>query len=236
MNNTPSAIILAGGLGTRLRAVVPHLPKPMAPINGRPFLEYQLDYWITQGVRHFILSVGYKCDIIIKHFGEQYREAQIEYAIEETPQGTGGALLLALKVLQPEQPFLVLNGDTLFDVQLQALQHYHAETRSEWTIAMFRSESSGRYGMIECAVDGQVKHFSSNKAKPGDLANGGVYFISPAALLLLKRCTATVISLEENLLPNFLVQGGRCYGMPCYENFIDYGLPEDYIRITQMLG
>ncbi|MES2206964.1 MAG: sugar phosphate nucleotidyltransferase [Pseudomonadota bacterium] len=232
---TPSAIILAGGLGTRLRAVVPHLPKPMAPINGRPFLEYQLDYWIAQGVRHFILSVGYKRNIIIKHFGRQYREAQIEYAVEETPLGTGGALLLALQVLQPEQPFLVLNGDTFFGVQLQALQRYHAATRSEWTIAMFQSESFGRYGMIECTAEGRVEHFSSSKAKLGELANGGVYFISPAALSLLERCAATVISLEEHLLPNFLAQGGRCYGMPCYENFIDYGVPEDYIRITQML-
>jgi len=85
-----SALVLAGGLGTRLRSAVPDLPKPMAPINGRPFLEYLLDYWINQGVDRFVLSVGYRHEIITEHFGNKYKEAQIEYVIEKTLLGTGG--------------------------------------------------------------------------------------------------------------------------------------------------
>ena len=114
-----SAIILAGGLGTRLRGVVQDLPKAMAPIKDRPFLEYQLDYWIGQGIRHFILSVGYRREVIMKHFGDKYRDVSIEYAVEETPMGTGGGLLLAVEKMKKRAPFLLLNGDTFFEVSLK---------------------------------------------------------------------------------------------------------------------
>ena len=107
-----TAIILAGGLGARLNNTVPNLPKPMAPINNRPFLEHQMDYWIGQGINRFILSVGYLKDLIIDHFGDKYKKASIEYAIEHKPLGTGGGLLLAAKNIT--EPFLVLNGDTFF--------------------------------------------------------------------------------------------------------------------------
>src|SRR5438876_1839782 len=95
MANT--AIVLAGGLGTRLRSVVSDVPKSMASIAGRPFLEYLLDYWIGQGIRRFVLSVGYQHDVIVRHFGRTYRGAQLIYVTEKTPLGTGGALLLALE-------------------------------------------------------------------------------------------------------------------------------------------
>ena len=94
------AIILAGGLGTRLRPAVPNLPKPMAPVNGRPFLEHQIDYWIRQGVRRFVLSVGYMHEAIEGYFGASYRGAEIAYAVERSPLGTGGGLLLAMDDLQ----------------------------------------------------------------------------------------------------------------------------------------
>ena len=95
MSGRPTtAIVLAGGLGTRLKSVVSELPKPMAPIQGRPFLEYLLDYWIAQGICHFILSVGYRHEVITAHFGIHYRGAQIDYAIEATPLGTGGGCCL----------------------------------------------------------------------------------------------------------------------------------------------
>ena len=116
-----SAIILAGGLGTRLRGVVPDLPKPMAPIGGRPFLEYQLDYWINQGVSQFVLSVGYLHGAIVDHFGDRYKGAKLDYVIEKTPLGTGGGFLLAAEKLGKNDPFLLLNGDTYFAVDLKKL-------------------------------------------------------------------------------------------------------------------
>ena len=111
---TISAIILAGGLGTRLRNTVPDLPKPMAPINGRPFLEYLLDYWITQGVENFVISVGYRHQQIVSHFGNRYKKANLQYAIEDTPLGTGGGLCLAITKLPVLEPFLLLNGENNF--------------------------------------------------------------------------------------------------------------------------
>ena len=100
-----TAVILAGGLGTRLRSVISDLPKPMAPINGRPFLEYLICYWIGQGINHFVLSVGYLHQAIIGYFGNQFKGACIDYVIEESPLGTGGGLLLASKKVDQSKNF-----------------------------------------------------------------------------------------------------------------------------------
>src|SRR5262245_49936719 len=120
------AIVLAGGLGTRLRATIGDIPKPLAPVRGRPFLEYLLAYWIGQGVTSFILSVGYRSEMITGHFGASFRGAAIDYAVEDRPLGTGGGLLLATTRLAADDPFLVLNGDTYFEVPLAALLKFHA--------------------------------------------------------------------------------------------------------------
>ena len=101
------AIILAGGLGKRLRSTVPDLPKPMAPIKGKPFLWYLLDYWLHQGINHFILSVGYKFEVIREQFGTKFKNAEVSYAIESKPLGTGGGLLLAIKHLRSKEPFVI---------------------------------------------------------------------------------------------------------------------------------
>ena len=106
------AIVLAGGLGSRLKAAVPDVPKPMAPINGRPFLEYLVDYWAGQGVDRFVLSVGYKREVIEEHFAVRHKGMEMDYAVENQPRGTGGGLLLALKHLRRSGTFLILNGDT----------------------------------------------------------------------------------------------------------------------------
>ena len=120
----PSAVILAGGLGTRLRSAVPDLPKPMAPIGGRPFLEYQLDYWIVQGISRFVLSVGYRHEAIMQHLGTRYKGIELEYAIEKRPLGTGGGLLLAAEKASRGGPFLLLNGDTYFAADWKVLNAY----------------------------------------------------------------------------------------------------------------
>jgi CTP:molybdopterin cytidylyltransferase MocA len=119
-----SAIVLAGGLGTRLRSAVPDLPKPMAPIAGRPFLAHQLDQWIAHGIRDFVLAVGYRHEAISDYFGAHYRGAAIRYSVEATPLGTGGALLQAASLVATDARFLLLNGDTYFDVALPALADF----------------------------------------------------------------------------------------------------------------
>ena len=104
-----TAVILAGGLGTRLRSVVPDLPKPMAPVNGRPFLACQMDYWLQQGIQHFVLSVGYRHQSIMDYFGSNYCGSPVEYVVEDTPLGTGGGLLLAVEKLIKESLIMTRN-------------------------------------------------------------------------------------------------------------------------------
>src|SRR5207249_9185779 len=103
------AIVLAGGLGARLRSAVEDVPKPMAPIGGRPFLEYLLDHCVDQGIGRFTLSVGYRHEAITSHFGNAYRGKALRYAVEESPLGTGGALLRTLRAFRIETPVFLLN-------------------------------------------------------------------------------------------------------------------------------
>ena len=233
---TTTAIILAGGLGTRLRSVVPNLPKPMAPLNGRPFLEYQLDYWIAQGVHHFILSVGYRKEAIIAHFGETYCGARIQYVTETEPLGTGGGLLLAMEALPGDEPFLLLNGDTFFEVSLNEIKAFHAARQSDWTFLLFRTSEMDRYMGLDLDMDDRIISLSTASSNGESLANGGVYLISPN---IVRRCEFPLdeqISLEERIIPDIMEIGGKVFGLECKGQFIDIGIPEDYQRAANMLA
>ena len=228
-----TAIILAGGMGTRLRSAVPDLPKPMAPIHGRPFLAYQMDYWIDQGVKQFIVSVGYMKEVIMEHFGSSYRATPLTYAIEEEPLGTGGGLLLAAQGLR--EPFLVLNGDTFFEVDLNELLRFHAKHESEWTFSLFHANEAGRYMGMDVKPDGEIVSLKSGTGEPGRLANGGVYLIDPAVLAKTKFGQSQTLSLEDDLLTAFVAQGGKLYGLEFTGSFIDIGVPDDYFRAAEVL-
>ena len=229
-----TAIILAGGLGTRLRDVVPNLPKPMAPINSRPFLEHQMDYWINQGIRTFILSVGYLKEVIINHFGDTYRGIAIQYAIEQTPLGTGGGLLLAAYDLS--SPFIVLNGDTFIEVELQDLCKFHYAHNSEWTFSLFQSDQSDRYMGVDIDKSGKIFSLKSETSEVDFLANGGVYLINPSAIDKIDYQKGEKASLEDELLGNYISNGGSLYGMECTGKFIDIGVPEDYRRAESIIS
>jgi len=228
-----TAIILAGGMGTRLRSAVPDLPKPMAPINGHPFLEHQMDYWIGQGVSRFVVSVGYMKEVIMDHFGTSYQATPLTYAIEEEPLGTGGGLLLAAQGLS--EPFLVLNGDTFFEADLAELLNFHAEHASEWTFSLFRANEVGRYMGMDVNADGEIVSLKSGMGELGRLANGGVYLINPSVLPKAKFVPGQKLSLEEDLLPAFMAQGGKLYGIEFPGSFIDIGVPDDYFRAAEVL-
>ena len=228
------AIVLAGGLGTRLRAAVPDLPKPMAPVNGRPFLERLLDYWVAQGVKRLILSVGYRHEAIRAHFGKSYRRVPIRYAVEDQPRGTGGALLLAAESLQGRDAFLVLNGDTWFEVPLKTLVKFHASRRPDATLALFRSPQEGRYTGLGIGKDGEV--LSLGTGAKGGLANGGVYLMARTLLEGAPRSASAPVSLEEDILPLALRAKKRLYGLECGGRFLDIGVPEDYHRAGAVLG
>src|SRR5439155_8274445 len=186
----------------------------MAPIQGRPFLERLLDYWIGQGVRRAILAVGYMHDTIRRHFGEQYRGCAITYSIEQQPLGTGGALVQALPLVG-DKTFLVLNGDTYFAVPLATLSDFHRQHGADVSLSLFRSDNP-RYTGIALAPDGRVASFAGQGA-----ANGGVFLFERAAAA---RLPAGVSSLEKDLLP----QAGALYGCVFDVPFVDIGLPEDW--------
>jgi D-glycero-alpha-D-manno-heptose 1-phosphate guanylyltransferase len=228
------AIVLAGGLGTRLRAAVPDLPKPMAPVGGRPFLERLLDYWIAQGVARFILSTGYRHEVLAAHFGTAFHGAAIDQVVEDRPLGTGGGLLLARDALSRAGPFLVLNGDTFFEVALKALRDFHSARKADATLSLFRSPQQGRYAGVTLGKNGQVQ--SLNAGEKGGLANGGVYLMERSLLEGGPWQPRSAASLEEDILPFALHAGKRVYGIECSGRFLDIGLPEDYARAAGVLG
>jgi D-glycero-alpha-D-manno-heptose 1-phosphate guanylyltransferase len=228
-----SAIILAGGLGTRLRDAVPDLPKPMAPVAGRPFLAHQMDHWIGQGIDHFVLSVGYLAVAISNHFGDRYRGVPIDYAVEPAPLGTGGALLLAAAKLRSSEPAVLLNGDTYFDVDLRQLESQAARHAAHWCLALFRHDDTARYMGVAMTAKGRITALRAPKAP---LANGGVYWFRPAALANAGIAAGQAASLENGLLPRFIDQGQRFAGLVCAGHFIDIGVPHDYHRAAGVLS
>lgn len=229
-----SAVILAGGLGTRLRSAVPDLPKPMAPIHGRPFLEYQLDYWISQGVRRFVLSVGYRYEVIVQHFGIRYKGAEIEYAVEERPLGTGGGFLAAVEKVGRREPFLLLNGDTYFGADWNVLNAYALKHDADWCFSLFRTTENSRYMGIEVSPEGRITSLKSGVEQGSRLANGGVYWVHPRVLSKAPG-VGEKMSLEDDLFPNAFAAGRRLFGIEFKGTFIDIGVPEDYHRASILL-
>lgn len=238
-DSTPitAAVVLAGGLGTRLRSVVSDVPKPMAPINGKPFLEYQLDYWIAQGVNHFVLSVGYRNEVIYGHFAESYRGVKIQYAIESEPMGTGGGLLLAASKLEAHKSFLVLNGDTFFEVQLEKLRGFHRQHHSMWTFSLFRTNETKRYMGMNISERGEVVSLQAGQDKSTNvLANGGVYLVDQRVLEICEKSAGQKASLEDDILLDLLGKKVGLYGYECDGRFIDIGVPTDYFRAAEILN
>ena len=210
------AIVLAGGLGTRLRTVVADRPKPMADIKGKPFLEYLLEGWIEKGISHFILCIGYQGNFIENHFGNCWKGIAISYSKEEKLLGTGGGLKKATDKLKSDDPFLLLNGDTYFFPIIPKL-------KGKMTMTLRAVENGERYGTVVLDVNGKISSFIEKKTGKG-LINGGVYLIHPS---LLEKIPSNVpLSLEKDLLPNWI---GELYGVESTANFIDIGIPSDYL-------
>lgn len=230
-----TAIVLAGGLGTRLRAAVPDLPKPMAPVAGRPFLEHLMAYWHSQGIERFILSVGYRHEAIESHFGTRYRDATVEYAIETEPLGTGGAVLLAARGLATEQRFLLLNGDTYFAASLRDLHESAVRWDADWCFSVFRSDDTERYMGMALSTSGQVISLRADQATVGQRVNGGVYCVHPRSLRRLEGRFGARFSLENDFLPAAHASGQRLFALECAGTFIDIGIPADYRRAADVI-
>lgn len=231
----PSAIILAGGLGTRLRSAVPDLPKPMAPIRGIPFLAYQMQYWIKEGIDRFVLSVGYKYELIEKYFGSQFEGALLEYAIELTPLGTGGGFLQAAKICDNEPHFLLLNGDTYFEVKLAELQRVAGLKNANWVFSVFKSQEADRYMGMDIDATGKILGIQNGTKEIGSLANGGVYWVRAESLNSISQSNSLPLSLESDLFPWLLKTQGGMFALKGDGQFIDIGVPQDYARAEIIL-
>lgn len=221
------AIILAGGLGTRLRDVVQEMPKSMAPVNGRPFLEYQLDYLEGYGLGRVILSVGYKHEAITGHFGNEYNGMAIDYAIETGPLGTGGGLKLAMQKATAGT-VLVLNGDTFFKMDLRRIFTVHRARESKLSIVLREVDEVSRYGSIEIGEDKSITAFREKSEQSGQgLINGGVYLINRK--FFMEQDLPDKFSLEKDFFEK-VYRDHKIYGILCRQYFIDIGVPEDYAK------
>lgn len=167
------AIVLAGGLGTRLNEIVSDVPKPMATINGRPFLEFLLEFLLKEGIQHVVLSVGYKHEIIINHFKNNYKGLHLNYSIEPYPLGTGGGIKASLSLTEQEDIF-VLNGDTFFNISLNRLYEFHQLKGAKVSVALKSMKNFKRYGLIEIGDDHQILAFREKHPTKLGLINGGI--------------------------------------------------------------
>lgn len=224
-NECMEAIVLAGGLGTRLASRLNQTPKSMAPVGGRPFLEILLDQLIAAGCSRIILSVGHLRDAILQRFQNRYRDVPIDYAIEESPLGTGGAIRLALsQALEPS--VLVVNGDTYLEADLSALARFHRSSRRSLTMAVVRVADTARYGGV--LIEDQIISGFSEKGRTGPgWINGGFYVIDksfPWHADLPAR-----FSFETDVLVPFLSEI-RPAAFRCEGYFLDIGIPQDFDR------
>lgn len=225
------ALILAGGAGTRLRSVLgDNLNKPMAPIAGKPFLDYLIVRLQRQGIEDIILCVGYKADLIQSYFGDGARwGVHLSYSREADFLGTGGALKLAESLIH-DDTFFVLNGDSFFDVDLAALARFHRGAGAQTTLALARVENAARYGAVRLdEATGRIVEFAEKDQTPrAGLINGGVYLLTRAALD--QTPAGQACSLEREVFPTLLA-AGALYGQPFPGFFIDIGVPADYARL-----
>lgn len=220
------AIILAGGYGTRLQNVLKDRPKPMALINGRPFLEYLILFLRTQGIKKIILAVGYMKEEIIKYFADGMKfDVYIDYSEEETPLGTGGAVKKATSKLT-SNTFFCLNGDSFARVNLLDLYEFHNKKGSLASLALVNVNNNTRYGSVEVDNFERITSFKEKSSKGMGLINSGVYIFEKQIFDLIKT---DAFSLEYDLLPKLVNLG--LYGKKINGFFIDIGTPEDYLAL-----
>lgn len=221
------AIVLAGGLGTRLQHVVSDVPKPMADIGGKPFLSLLLTKLSRHGFRRIILSVGYKQESIREYFKESYGGMCIDYVSEDHPLGTGGAIRSAWEAVEEENVF-VFNGDTFYDVDIHRFLRFHKARSGIISMALKPMKTFDRYGSVELSEKGRIISFCEKKMVDSGLINGGIYVLNRDLDNIL-RGKEGVFSFEKDFLELYtdtLDIGG--YIDDGY--FVDIGVPEDYAK------
>lgn len=232
------AVILAGGLGTRLQAVVSDRPKPLATIQGRAFLDLLVDDLLQQGLRRFVLCISHRREQIVEHF-QSRRDAEFLFSEETSPLGTGGAVRHALPLIA-SNPFLLLNGDSWCQVDFASLLAFHESRGAQASIVVTAARGRKDGGNIELATDGRISAFrektTAATGRPA-LINAGIYILPrdlPAAWQ-----QPDPLSLERDVFPQLAAAGG-CYGFQVDSEVIDIGTPERYaeaqLRLSAIAG
>ncbi len=225
-------IILAGGLGTRLRSVVADVPKCMAPVHNKPFIAYIIAYLQSYGIERFIFSVGYKHEIITQYLALHFPRLPAEMVIEETPLGTGGAIKLSCAKAQTSN-VLVANGDTLFKADVGMLAAAHISHKADCTIALKPMHNFDRYGVVELDENATVKTFQEKQFYTEGLINGGLYILNVQRFL--NESMPEKFSFEKDYLEQ-LYDKRTMIGSVQEGYFIDIGIPADYERAQQELS
>jgi D-glycero-alpha-D-manno-heptose 1-phosphate guanylyltransferase len=220
-----TAAILAGGLGSRLRPVVRDRPKVLAPVLDRPYLTYLLDRLADVSVRRVVLLTGYLADQVRGALGESYRGMRLVYSVEPAPLGTGGALQRALPYLD-SQRILVMNGDSWCDVSLVDFDACHRRRAARLSMVISPCADGARFGQVQVAANGRVLRFAEKRATGGGWINAGIYLVERG--LIEEIPEELPLSLERDLLPEWLARGERVHGHCCTGRFIDIGTPESY--------
>lgn len=218
------AIILAGGLGTRLRSEIAELPKCLAPINGKPFLDFIIGYLQKQGVNKFIFSLGYKSELVIQHVDKAFPDLAKTYVVEDEPLGTGGAIKKSVEKAT-EENVIIINGDTYFDVNIADLLGFHLVKKADCTLALKEMKSFERYGTVELDEDNCIKAFKEKQYCEQGLINGGIYILNVKAFS--KNDFPEKFSFEKEYL-EANVSSHKLFGKPYNSYFMDIGIPADY--------
>lgn len=227
------AIILAGGLGTRLRDVVQDRPKCLAMVQGRPFLHYLIQMLEREGIIRFIFSLGYMHGQIEEFLEDNYPSLDYATVVENDPLGTGGAIKNACTIAK-EDNVLICNGDTYFPVPVSELEAFHQSKQSSCTLCLKPQNDFDRYGTVVLNEDKSIKSFEEKKYCKEGLINGGVYMLNVKSFQQISF--PEKFSFESDYLQKFEkhTPSQRLYGFIQDTFFIDIGIPEDYKRVQQM--
>lgn len=226
------AIILAGGLGTRLRSAVPELPKCMAPVNGKPFLHYVITYLQQQGITHFVFALGYKHDYFLDFLQQALPEGNYSLSTEDEPLGTGGAIQYACRLVS-SPTVLVTNGDTLFKGDIAALASFHHQQNAACTLLLKPMQQFDRFGVVETDATGVITSFKEKQYYEAGLINAGMFALDVEAFK--SEPLPAKFSFEKDYL-EALYQQRRMCGLTQDAYFIDIGIPEDYLRVQAELA
>jgi NDP-sugar pyrophosphorylase family protein len=232
MAEVPDVVILSGGFGLRLRGMIGEVPKPMAPIAGRPFLELLLRQLKRQGFSRVILSVGYKEEAIREHFGEEAFGLELIYSIETSPLGTGGALREAAHLVGTDTA-LVMNGDSYTDADLSHLVREHSGNNGDVTVVVI-PETRSDGGSVVLDRNGKVKAFAEKRHVPESrYLSAGIYILGKNLIAAIPQ--GSRISLEERLFPQWLADGKCIEGFVYEGQCLDIGTPERYLKAQHAL-